>query len=212
MPLSKLETWEYNKKPLLNQAEDICYYIWKYNPNSEVNESVHSFVKNFKRNPQELQGNTFFPKYKSQSINKAAHELSLICNRLEDNNKFKDSIWLPIPPSKSKADPLYDDRLVKVLESINSSFRLKFHDIFSTINSTESSHKSNERDVQLKIDNITCNSHGIELLKNNANFIVFDDIITSGASFKALKTIIQSNNPDANVIGLFLCKTYYPNS
>ena len=135
MSLIKLEKWEYNKKPILNLTEDICYYIWKYNPNSEINESVHSFIKNFKRNPHELQENTLFPRFKLQEIHKVASKLSTICESLKENKKFRDYIWLPMPPSKNRADPQYDNRLIKVLENINCSFDIKFYDIFSTINS-----------------------------------------------------------------------------
>ncbi|MBX3710216.1 MAG: hypothetical protein KIT56_08715 [Gammaproteobacteria bacterium] len=49
--------------------------------------------------------------YKEQAILKIAYWLISTTSW----NKLKSATWVPIPPSKAKSDPLYDDRLYRVL-------------------------------------------------------------------------------------------------
>lgn len=42
--------------------------------------------------------------------------------------------------------------------------------------------------------------------QTNPNIVLFDDVLTTGAHFRAYKDIILSHYPFCNVIGIFLAK------
>ena len=93
----------------------------------------------------------------------------------------------PIAPSKEKNDPEYDDRLVKILSLIKTrTTGFKFLEVISTKKSTDPSHQTNNRSVTEKIKNLDIDYNLLSLIKNEP-IILFDDIITSGATFTAYK-------------------------
>lgn len=59
--------------------------------------------------------------------------------------------------------------------------------------------------IQEHIDNLTFDASFVT--PPPKSIIVFDDIITSGASFKAAQKIITKNFPSVPAIGLFVART-----
>ncbi|MCC9043563.1 hypothetical protein LNQ81_12855 [Myroides sp. M-43] len=111
-----------------------------------------------------------------------------------------------IPPSKSKSDPLYDDRLLQILEHAGLSDVVV--DIFFIEETREPSHTNqnvNNRSVEFHQNIIKYDKKLIPILKNN--IIIFDDVITSGAQYKAVKNILLDINPDYNIRGMFIART-----
>jgi len=94
-------------------ADDACYFLGEYTARkgfafSPTNQLVLNFKKSLvKRGSQQW-------KYKEQAIGQAATAF-----RTALTGDLLDRITLvPIPPSKAKTDPLYDDRLVRMLGAI----------------------------------------------------------------------------------------------
>lgn len=133
-----------------------------------------------------------------------------VCKLIYSLNKWdiiKQFTWIPIPPSKSKDDPMYDDRLIKVLEGLKKHFpNFDYREVFINKKSRDPAHEAEKRPESL--DHM--NNWGVNrnLLHDLTDYvIIFDDLITTGASFKAAQTLLQKIDSTINVVGLFIARS-----
>ena len=116
------------------------------------------------------------------------------------------AIFVPIPPSKAKSDPLYDDRLVQVLEKLKSGWMGGgYRELLIQNTSTEASHRSeNRRDIQSLINNYSVDRSLIT--PSPQTIIIFDDVITTGCHYQAAKHHLQKAFPNASIAGVFVAR------
>jgi hypothetical protein len=113
-------------------------------------------------------------------------------------------MFVPIPPSKVKRDPMHDDRMVQLVTLIIEGCpNTEFREIISILENMPSFHDSEDRPPPeelikyLKVDKALC--------KNKKEIIaIVDDIITSGSHFKASKQLLKPQFPESKIIGLFI--------
>ncbi|WP_158639380.1 hypothetical protein [Arachidicoccus ginsenosidivorans] len=90
---------------------DECYYFHEFIARGgyEASDS-NSLISNFKKDV----GRRHLPewKYKEVAINRISE---LLIETVPSFLKNKDTTFVPIPPSKTKCNPEYDDRLIQVL-------------------------------------------------------------------------------------------------
>ena len=95
------------------ELSDRCYFLGEYTARkgfsfSATNHLIHNFKK-----PMDRRGRPEWP-YKEQAIQNAATALRAAF--LPEGLSVLTLV--PIPPSKAKTDPLYDDRMVQMLRAI----------------------------------------------------------------------------------------------
>jgi hypothetical protein len=191
------------------EPTDLCYFIGEYaarqgfehrNP-SQIIENMNQIINNFKK-PMDRKGlSEWF--YKEQAILKIAYWLISTTSW----DKLKSATWVPIPPSKEKSVPLYDDRLWRVLLKMKEhEDSLDIRELLLSKSSREAAH--NPGAVRPKVQDHLVNFVIDESLKvpKPRGIILFDDIITSGAHFKAAQTIIQKEFQGVPIIGLFVAR------
>lgn len=184
------------------EPSDYCYFIGEYAARQGFNHSeMNRIINNFKK-PVDRKN---LPEwhYKEQSILKIAYWMV----SAPGFEKLKKATWIPIPPSKTKQDPQHDDRLWRVL--------LKMKEIENTLDirelllikiSREAAHNpgAERPKMQDHLKNLT-----VDTSKKNPTpqaIILFDDIITSGANFKAAQKIIKQEFPGVPAVGLFVAR------
>ena len=179
-------------------SDDDCFYFMEYFPRNY--DDAHNLIMNFKKKMDRSHLGDF--KYKVQAINKIAGILRASLREFEKPNV----ILVPIPPSKPKGHPLYDDRILQVLkifchERKNADLR----EIISISKAIGASHDSESRPtVEELLSNLVVDK---DLCKNPKEKIVLvDDTLVAGAHFKACKTLLQQYFPDAKINGLFLAR------
>ena len=90
-------------------AQDICFYASEYTAGeghaySNTNQLIHNFKKTMdKRGTAQWQ-------YKERAIQQATN---IFRAAIKPDAKIT---FVPVPPSKAKNDPLYDDRLLRLLQ------------------------------------------------------------------------------------------------
>lgn len=183
--------------------DDECYFILSYTSNKDFKYSdENSLISNLKKDVSK-KGTPEY-KYKEDAINKCAKYL----RELNIPEVFSDNITLvPIPPSKTKDDPQYDDRLMQILSSaFNEDIDIK--ELIIQGKSTEATHKSEER---LKPDDIKNNYKIDNDIKDDVKdtIILFDDMLTTGAHFIAAKGLINEELPDKKVKGIFIARRIF---
>jgi predicted amidophosphoribosyltransferase len=145
--------------------------------------------------------NTAQWRYKEKAIDEAAAAF-----RAALNDEWLDSATLvPVPPSKAKNDALYDDRLVRMLRGIRAQPALDVRELVVQRASTAAVHDQENRPTPEQIQANYAIDHTLQ--DPDPRVIgLFDDVLTTGAHFRAASAALQQSFPGVRVIGLFIAR------
>jgi hypothetical protein len=189
--------------------KDEYYFLGEYaGCKGFLHSEMNVLIQNFKKPMDRKNKDEWW--YKENAITQIA---KLITNAKNWNN-IDQYTWVPIPSSKTKSDPMYDDRLIQVLNRINvisGSGSLDIRDIVVPSNSWESAHvnKNPRPSVEDHLSNWKINENLLLPNPNPNTIIIFDDVITMGASFKAAQTLLNIKFPGIPIIGLFVARAIF---
>ena len=183
---------------------DECFYIGEYTARrgyafSETNNLIH----NLKKSP-ERRGTSEW-RWKEHAIRGAGNLLKAVLTHESNIEWLKRSTLVPIPPSKIQADPLYDDRMLRVLEELGKGLDLDIRELIRQRESTAAAHERDDRPSPSEI----AQNYDIdkELAEPTPRQIaVFDDLLTTGSHFKAMKMVLEGRFPDVPVAGIFIAR------
>lgn len=186
--------------------DDKCLYWRSYTAGLKENYgATNELIYNFKKKPSSIAKNSNLKYYKERAIKQLAYEFTVAVKKTDS---YENSTFVPMPPSKSKSHPDYDDRLVKLLNRVSEIKRIKLdiREIILQKSDTESSYKTNTR---LSIDNL------VEIYEIDRSLIIpvpkrvfiFDDILTRGSHYKAALKVLNKVWPNAEIIGLFIARS-----
>jgi hypothetical protein len=181
--------------------DDECYFYGEYTvkggfAHSDTNRLILNFKKEMNRS-----GNPDW-KYKAEAIT----EIANIFTSLNDWPQLQNFTWVPIPPSKDKNDPNHDDRLLQTLQKMKVRFQnLDFRELVRIIRSRQPAHGNENRPTP---ENHYSNFEIDQTLTTPAptSIVIFDDVITTGSGFKAMKRLLSNNFPGVKVIGVFVAR------
>ena len=162
--------------------DDECYYLGEYSAGkgytySKTNELILNLKKSMDRQDRDEW------KYKLQAIQTVASALRKI-----DFAKISQLTFVPIPPSKTKDNPLYDDRLVRILHSISKQPSLDVREMIVQTSSIDPVHTRQTRPNPSEIEALY-QIDGDTVKPEPRKIALFDDILTTGAHFRAAKSI-----------------------
>lgn len=184
-------------------ARDQCYFLREYTSgrgyaHSETNRLIHNLKK-----PPDRRGTPEW-RYKELAIQQVARE---IWDNL-DLVPLRRATLVPMPPSKRRDDPLYDDRMLQVLRAIDPERRLDIRELVLLSASMPAAHTTVTRPTvaalvaQLDIDERLT-------LPAPTSIALFDDVLTTGAHFVAAKTILAVRFPGIPIRGLFVARRVF---
>lgn len=180
--------------------EDNCYFLGEYTARkgfafSATNQLVLNFKKSMdkRRTPQW--------RYKDRAIGEAAAALRTAL----PEDWLNMATLVPIPPSKVKSDPLYDDRVVRMLQCIRVQPPLDVRELIVQKTSMDAAH---DQQVRPRPDEIEANYGIDERLRNPMPQVIglFDDVLTTGAHYRAASDVLKRTIPGARIIGLFIAR------
>jgi predicted amidophosphoribosyltransferase len=180
------------------EADDQCYFFGEYTAGeghaySKTNQLIHNFKKTMDRR------GTAQWRYKGIAINEVAQ---MVRGAIKADASIT---FVPIPPSKAKTDPLYDDRLVQVASTTCAGRASDFRELLIQRLSVLAAHLS---DVRPTPDQVAANYEIDEQLCNpNPQMIfVLDDMLTTGCHFKAAQRVLRERFPGTDIVGLFIAR------
>lgn len=181
-------------------ADDKCFFIGEYTARkgyaySETNQLIFNFKKTMdRRNRPEW-------KYKDQAIQHVAGVLRNALNEATLNRLT----FVPVPPSKARDDPLYDNRLTQMLHVIRPTPRLDIREILVQRISTDSVHNIEVRPNPGQIKQLYRLDE--ELTEPAPGLIaIVDDVLVTGAHFKAAQSALSDRFPGTSIVGLFIAR------
>lgn len=179
-------------------ATDECYFIGEYTAGQGfAHSNTNQFVFNFKKSV-ERRGHSDW-KWKEIAIQQAATALRESLNP----GFLQNATFVPVPPCRAVNDQLYDDRMSRVLRLLGPEVDVR--ELVLQVESTESVHNSPDRPGP---HTLYMNYSVDDLLTEPAptQIAVVDDVLTTGAHFKAMKRLLRETFPDVGVVGLFLAR------
>lgn len=189
------------------ECDDLCGFLGEYNPRGNlpfskyIQNGLNSLILNFKK-PVDRLGESS-GKYKARAINEISE---MLLGAGESFNAWlKQATLVPIPPSKSKDDPLYDNRMLQVLQKLNVDGSLDVRELVLQRQSTPASHRSAVRPSLAAIgQNYYVNEREDHELRGSIG--LFDDVVTTGAHFKAAKMLLTEKFGDVTIYGIFVAR------
>ena len=181
-------------------GDDDCYFLGEYSARKGFAFSPsNGLILNFKKK-MDRRGRPEWA-YKTKAIQNAAAAFRAAL-RDEVRNRFT---FVPVPPSKAKTDPLYDDRLVRMLSQIWPGEKTDIREMVLQPVSTDAVHDHEQRPTPDEIEERYVIDR--KTVTPAPNFIaVVDDVLTTGAHFVAVRSKVRQVFPDTKIVGLFVAR------
>jgi hypothetical protein len=185
-------------------ADDQCYFIGEYTARRGFKFSeTNNLIYNLKKSPAFRSTNQWY--WKERAITQAGATLRAVLGTPANEGWLRQTVLVPIPPSKIPGDPLYDDRILRVLHELGRGLPL---DIRELVLQRENMLAAHERDDRPSPDEIAENYYINDERREPAprSFGIFDDLLTTGSHFKAMQTTLRRQFPDIPITGIFVAR------
>jgi hypothetical protein len=173
------------------EASDECYFLWEYCANLEDDPTTR-LIRDFKLKPG------MRTSHKATAMHQAAAALSAV---IPDAWR-RQAVFVPLPPSKSAGHAEYDERLLKLLRWVQPGLT-NIEGLLQT--RTDSAALQKGISPLERAANMIVTSEGRTPLPKT--LILVDDVVTSGAHFKAACIVLNRAFRPQKIIGLFLART-----
>jgi hypothetical protein len=187
-------------RPHYLSHDDKCFFFMDYKARGGFNSSpANNRIDNFKKPPKH-RGQAAWD-YKLIAIGQFAQDLSIL---FQDNEELTIAF---IPSSKPSNHPEYDERF-DLLKDKLSSLRPKFRFVAPVKITSERSaaHLLESRSSPAFYKSIF---EWVGLEPIPSSLILIDDVITTGAQFRAYKDFVLQHHPEVAVFGVFWGKTFW---
>jgi hypothetical protein len=179
-------------------AADECYFGGEYTAGrgytySETNQLILNLKKKMERRGLPDWG------YKARAIRQSAVNLRDSLNP----GFLASATFVPIPPSKVIGDPEYDDRMTQVVQLLGEEVDAR--ELVYQTESMEEAHAAETRPGPTAL----YNNYQIEetrIAPIPSQIAVVDDVLTTGAHFKAMKKILGETYPEIRIVGIFIAR------
>ena len=182
-------------------ASDECYFLGEYTAGTGYQGSpTNQLIFNLKKSVDRRGRSDWH--YKDRAIREVAAAL-----RAAIKHEFLDKItFVPIPPSRAKSDPLYDDRMTRVCKAIRPQPPLDVREVLVQTASTPAVHGSDSRrPVPRDIEALYEVEDALAHSPRDVIFVV-DDVLTTGAHFIAAKSLLSRQFPTTPIAGVFVAR------
>jgi len=187
-------------------SDDECYCLGEYKSRAGYAAGeVNSLISNLKK-PVTKRGLAEY-RYKEQAIEKAGQ----LVRGILSPEGHSTCTFVPVPPSKARTDPLYDDRLARILNA--GQPQLDVREVLVMRQSMRAHHEFAEGEKRPTPDDL----YALLMVDESCltvplrqTVILFDDVLTNGTHFKACKRLLRERIPGCNVVGVFIGRRACP--
>ncbi len=193
-----------------------CYFWGEYTPFEHTGGQKWSFsptnqlINNFKKK-MDRAGQMDW-RYKAIAIEQVAMAFSRAWRW--DQLGSQNPTLIPMPPSKTRNDALYDARMLEMLRSMAGKVQtpLNVQDILSFDGSCDASHEAAERPTpEALYQAMEIDTSAMAGQAPPGMILLFDDMITTGAHFLAASRRLAEPFPGVPVVGVFVARRVVPN-
>ena len=180
------------------EAGDVCYYAGEYTAGEgHAYSATNQLILNLKKSI-DTRGTAQW-QYKQRAIEQiATHFRARV-------NMDMPVTYVPVPPSKKKSDPLYDDRIVRILHLMGHDRALDVREVVVLKESMEPAHVTSSRPTPDELS-LRYEVDMSRLTPRPQAVCIVDDVLTTGSHFKAIQRLLAPHMPDKPIFGLFVAR------
>lgn len=189
--------------PRLTLADEI-YYLFEYTSGRNYSfGATNNLISNLKKKPSRRLQPDY--RYKLRSMRDCAQDLSGAIS----HGWLNGATLVPVPPSKARNDPDYDDRMAQICRAIPVDFAL---DVRELIIQTQSIQAAHESDVRPTVEDLLAIYQIDETLTapGPQRIAIVDDVLTAGTHYRAMHTLLSGRFPGTPIVGMFIARRVFP--
>ena len=182
-------------------AGDECLFFGDYTARKDWSYSAtNKLILNFKK-PVSRRGKPEW-RYKAQAVSAVANAFSTNIGKA-----FGAITLVPVPPSKLKTDPEYDDRMMDMLRALRAPGGM-VPDVRELVVQTipmPAAHETANRPPPGEWEKV----YAVDeiLAKPDPQWIgIIDDLLVTGCRFRAMSSVLRRRFPTARITGLFIAR------
>ena len=201
--LLKIDEINIGDHPLLGSDDD-CYHFLEFTSGAGYAGSRgNQLIMNLKKSPLRRGRREY--RYKDRAI----RECSTWMGDAVSDDWLRVGTLVPIPPSKSRDDREYDDRMVRVLNGIQKPFPVDVRELVVQTETVRAAHES--PDDRPPVDELIAI---YEIDESQAEptpqgIAIVDDVLTAGVHYKAMHRVLSGRFPGVPVVGLFITRRVF---
>jgi hypothetical protein len=181
-------------------SDDVCYFLGEYTARKGYAFSrTNDLIWNFKK-PVSTRGSPQW-RYKQWAIDEAAAAFRAAL----DDRDLNAITFVPIPPSKAMGDPLYDDRVTRMLHAIRSNPPLDIRELVEQTRTMPAVHESEQRPTPQELEAVYRVDRRL-VTPPRAEIAIVDDMLTTGLHFRAVKAQLAHAFPGVRTVGMFIAR------
>lgn len=203
MRLSKVDDSSRPEHARLTE-DDECYYFLEYTSGRNYSFSkANDIVSNLKKKPSNS-GRADY-KYKLLVMQQASATFRAALNA----DWLNHATLVPVPGSKAVGHPDYDNRMEQICRGIRDA--LDVRNLVVQRASTVASHEAGSGG-RITVDELLELYQIDEDLTDPAPtyIAIFDDVLTAGTHFRAMKTVLSARFPGIPIVGMFIARRVFP--
>lgn len=198
--LTKIDELTRGDHTYLDETDE-CYFFGDYSARKGFSHSTtNNLILNFKK-PVKYQSTPSW-QYKERAINSVAQAFS---KNLGD--ALRSITLVPVPPSKLKSNPEYDDRLMTMLRLLSppAGVNPDIRELIVQTQAMPASHDSSTRLPPAEWQKVYAVAE--TLVEPAPNWIgIVDDLLVTGSRFRAMSNVLKARFPAARITGLFVAR------
>jgi hypothetical protein len=188
----------------LLQEDDEGYYLGEYTPRAGSGHSpTNKLIINYKKSVDRREHEDW--SYKEKAINEVAQWWKkAIFDTTDLSDRVHRATLVPIPPSKAKNSPEYDDRNYRMLKSLFPK-----GDVRELILQKESREPLHVLKNEPRLPGTLKNNYVLnEILTQPlpSEIWLFDDTLVKGTHFRAAKEFLRKFFPNIPIVGFFIAR------
>ena len=168
----------------LNEQDECYFFIEKTSGRDYSYSKANNLISNLKKKPSTK--DTAQWDYKLQAMTLCSNSLGTAIN----HNWLRDAVLVPIPPSKAKDHPEYDDRMKVICEQLDVPFDVDVRDLVTHHSSHEAVHEGGHRLSPTELMEIFEIDESLTAPEPTKIGII-DDVLTAGSHYRAMHTLYQ---------------------
>lgn len=194
------------------EPEDEIYFFYEYTARRGFDHSPgNNLISNLKKDPVRFRDQPGVLKHKRRAISTCAQ---MISHGL-DPAWLATAVIVPVPPSKARNDPAYDDRMLRVAQAVQiletPPRAAETRELVHQTISLQTSHASEDGE-RSSIDELVQAYALDEALATPEpeRIVILDDMLTTGRHFRAMNFVLHRRFPRAQIVGTFITRRIVP--
>lgn len=200
--LQKIDDLTRRNHPFLHPKDEI-YFLGEYTTKGSFNFSkTNQIILNYKKDISHKNCPDWHHKEKA-IIQVAENFNDSISKTLGLSERFNSATLVPIPPSKNKTDPTYDNRNYLMLQRLSLKRDIRELILQNTSRKAQRELQSHRIPANLSIHYVL---NEVVAHPKPREIWLFDDVLVKGTTFRATHDFLKKVFPDIPICGFFIAR------